>query len=147
MENTTITDVKQKVVAYITRERNGQRELLVNIHRDFIHDAGSQVPAGTVEPNEDLEVALFREIEEEAGLTQEQLSLVKYIGAYPFYRADRDEHHERHVYHLVPAVELPDTWMHYDPFADGKTVVLIYFWVPMSHIDLSGKLGDYLDGL
>jgi 8-oxo-dGTP diphosphatase len=61
----TYTD---RVLAYVTREREGHRELLVFDHRDY-PDAGTQVPAGRLESGEDLEAGLRRELEEEAGLT------------------------------------------------------------------------------
>ena len=64
--------MKHKVLAYITRERDGRRELLTFTHRDH-PEAGVQVPAGTVEPGQAIEAALFREIREESGLTNLQL--------------------------------------------------------------------------
>lgn len=58
-----------KVAAFITRdpERDpGRRELLVFDHSNPL--AGTQVPAGTVEPGEELAVAALREAREESGL-------------------------------------------------------------------------------
>lgn len=57
--------VLHKVSAFITRDKDNQRELLVFKHPT----AGIQVPAGTVEADETLEQAVLREVEEEAGLT------------------------------------------------------------------------------
>ncbi|HSM25080.1 MAG TPA: NUDIX domain-containing protein [Anaerolineaceae bacterium] len=55
----------EKVVALIVRKKGQQLQLLI-----FKHPAnGYQLPAGTVEENEDLEVALRREVAEETGLT------------------------------------------------------------------------------
>jgi hypothetical protein len=45
-----------KVLAYITRTRNGQTQLLVFDHGDD-PQAGTQVPAGTVEESETVEAA------------------------------------------------------------------------------------------
>lgn len=56
--------VVQKVTAFIVRERDGVKELLVFKHPT----AGIQIPAGTVERCEDLETAVKREIYEETGL-------------------------------------------------------------------------------
>ena len=56
--------IVQKVTAFIIRERDGVRELLVFKHPT----AGVQIPAGTVEEGEDLETAVKREICEETGL-------------------------------------------------------------------------------
>jgi 8-oxo-dGTP pyrophosphatase MutT (NUDIX family) len=57
------------VLAYITRNTGeGVTELLVFDHLDF-PEAGTQVPAGTVDGDESIEAALLREAEEETGLT------------------------------------------------------------------------------
>lgn len=58
---------KKKVHAYITREKEGVMQLLVFKHRD-IHEAGIQVPGGTVDEGETLEAAILREVQEESGL-------------------------------------------------------------------------------
>jgi ADP-ribose pyrophosphatase YjhB (NUDIX family) len=70
--------VTRKVLAYITRERGGETQLLVFEHADH-PDAGVQVPRGTVEPGETLESAARREVREEAGLTM--LDGLEFIGA------------------------------------------------------------------
>ena len=59
--------MRQRVVAYVTRERDGVKELLVFDHRDH-PKAGTQVPAGRIDPGESLEECLHRELDEEAGL-------------------------------------------------------------------------------
>ena len=56
--------VIEKVTAFVTRERDGVRELLVFKHPN----AGIQIPAGTVEDGENPETAVMREIYEETGL-------------------------------------------------------------------------------
>ena len=61
-----------RVLAYVTRERDGRKELLVFDHRDH-PNAGTQVPAGRLEPGEDLEAGLLRELDEEAGLTNARI--------------------------------------------------------------------------
>ena len=68
-----MTPVIHKVFAYIT---NGHR-LLVFRHTDF-PEAGIQVPAGTVKPNERLEIAVLREAYEETGL--QGLTIRRYLG-------------------------------------------------------------------
>ena len=67
-------DIIEKVTAFITRERNGGKEILLFQHPN----AGVQIPAGTVEPGEAFEAAALREGYEETGL--EKLQLVQYLG-------------------------------------------------------------------
>ena len=66
--------VVQKVTAFIVRERNGVKELLVFEHPT----TGIQIPAGTVEDGEDLEIAVKRETYEETGL--QFVEIENYLG-------------------------------------------------------------------
>lgn len=121
--------VRHKVLAYILRAHNTQREVLVFEHRDF-PEAGIQVPAGTVDPDEPFETALFREIQEESGLTPAQLQLVAKL-------TEDDEPGEWpkrwHVYHLVPTLSLPDTWAHTVAGAgEDAGMVFNYYWLPLA---------------
>lgn len=56
-----------RTAAYVTREGAGGLEVLVFDHRDH-PEAGTQVPAGGVEPGEVLADAVVREVAEETGL-------------------------------------------------------------------------------
>lgn len=53
----------EKVVAYITKEKHGVKQLLVFAHLD-LPEAGIQVPAGTVDPGEEIPRAVLREVAE-----------------------------------------------------------------------------------
>jgi 8-oxo-dGTP pyrophosphatase MutT (NUDIX family) len=64
-----------KVTAFITRDTDAGRELLVFTHAD----AGIQVPAGTMEAGETPETAVLREAYEETGLTA--VRIAAYLGA------------------------------------------------------------------
>ncbi len=59
-----MNQIVQKVTAFIIREHNGIKELLVFKHPT----TGIQIPAGTVEKGEDIETAVKRETYEETGL-------------------------------------------------------------------------------
>ena len=66
--------VVEKITAFITRNYNNDKELLLIQHPN----AGIQIPAGTVEQGETIEEALKREIKEETGLRN--ITIKKYIG-------------------------------------------------------------------
>ena len=59
-----MSEIVQKVTAFIIRERSGIKELLVFKHPT----AGIQIPAGTVEADENIETAAKREAYEETGV-------------------------------------------------------------------------------
>lgn len=66
--------IYRKVLAYITYND----KLLVFTHRDA-PEAGVQVPGGTVEPDESIEDALYREIAEESGIEQQGRTRAWYL--------------------------------------------------------------------
>jgi 8-oxo-dGTP diphosphatase len=101
--------VVPKAFAYITRGT----ELLVFAYVDM-PEAGIQVPAGTIEPDEPPERAVLREAIEETGLTENHLSLCCFLGEYQIdmRRYDKDEVHHRYVYHLTVTGDAPDCWQH-----------------------------------
>ena len=71
-----MNEVIQKVTAFIVREREGVKELLVFKHPT----AGVQIPAGTVEKHEDIETAVKREVYEETGL--QFVEIENYLGCF-----------------------------------------------------------------
>ena len=71
-----MSEIVQKVTAFIIRERNGVKELLVFKHPT----AGVQIPAGTVEKGEDIETAVIRETYEETGL--QFVEIENYLGCF-----------------------------------------------------------------
>lgn len=64
-----------KVTAFIAREKDNTKEILVLQHPY----AGIQFPSGTIEANETVEEALMREIYEETGLND--IEIKQYIGS------------------------------------------------------------------
>ena len=124
-----MTPVIHKVFAYITN----QNRLLVFRHTDF-PEAGIQVPAGTVMPNEDLEAAVLREAREETGL--QGLVIRAYLGNQIRNMEDtgREEIHHRHFYHLLCGGDPPDQWQHDETNpSDGDPVPIHFefFWAKM----------------
>lgn len=129
----------RKAFAYITC---GQR-LLVFRHPDA-PEAGIQVPAGTIEPDEDPESAVLREACEETGLPG--LSLSGFLGEQMRSMADFGipETHHRYFYHLRIAGEPPATWRHAEMHpSDGtaEPITFEFFWV-----DLSDSLPELIAG-
>jgi 8-oxo-dGTP pyrophosphatase MutT (NUDIX family) len=117
---------RQRVVAYVTRVRNGRPELLVFEHEDFPH-LGIQLPAGRLEPGEELEAGLLRELEEEAGLTR--FGVIREL---PGFEEHYPSRYENHGFHVVLAEEAPDEW---DQVVlgegDDAGLTFHYRWVPI----------------
>ena len=136
-----------KVVAYITRvNKQGGTELLVFDHRDD-PDAGTQVPAGTVEHGEAIESALQREIVEETGL--QGCRLAAKLTTYEWEHPVTHNTHERHVFHLHAPADTRDTWTWVETsgreVSEDEGYVFVFRWIPLDeNIDLEGNQGDYL---
>jgi ADP-ribose pyrophosphatase YjhB (NUDIX family) len=102
--------VRRRVVAYVTRERNGRTELLTIQHGD-IPDLGTQVPAGRLDPGEDLEAGLVREVEEETGVTG--LRIVRQLAdGEEFERLYGPGAHKSYAFHAVADGGGPREWEH-----------------------------------
>jgi 8-oxo-dGTP pyrophosphatase MutT (NUDIX family) len=118
-----------RVVAYVTRERDGRRELLVFDHRDH-PDAGTQVPAGRLEPGEDLEAGLARELHEEAGL--DHVRIVRRLGEFDGEALGHGVGYRNHVYELE-APTARDGWEHMVlGNGDDAGLVFVYRWEPIT---------------
>lgn len=116
------TDVVRKVVLYVTRGH----QLLVFDHRDH-PEAGTQVPAGTVQGQEAILKAAIREGKEETGLTD--LQLVGPLGLEMF-REDTEQPVERHYFHFVTA-DRRDFWEHWETHggSEGEHFAFRFKWI------------------
>ncbi|HVG00234.1 MAG TPA: NUDIX domain-containing protein [Chloroflexia bacterium] len=138
-----------KVVAYITREVAGRKQLLVYVVPAYPH-LGAQVPGGGVEPGEAVEEAVLREIREETGLTG--LKIVRRIATYDYYNAYTHKMNERHVFHIAAPTGTPDSWTWVEPlqapYTDPDEFIFEYSWVDLDEgVRLSRGLGDWLHSL
>jgi 8-oxo-dGTP pyrophosphatase MutT (NUDIX family) len=117
--------VRQRVLAYVTRERDGGKELLVFDHRDH-PAAGTQVPAGRLDPGETLEQCLLRELHEEAGI--EDGMVVRELG-----RPSLPSKYENHAFEVrSESHESADTWDHVvQGDGDDAGLVFRYRWEPV----------------
>ena len=118
--------VVEKVVAYVTRGEN----LLV--FRHIGSDAGIQVPAGTLEPDESPEDGVLRETREETGL--HRLFIRRFLGTrdHDMSSYGKAELHRRYYYHLEYVGDAPSTWRHFEMHASGeefKPIEFELFWV------------------
>jgi 8-oxo-dGTP pyrophosphatase MutT (NUDIX family) len=118
-----------RVVAYVTRVRDGRRELLVFDHRDH-PDAGTQVPAGRLEAGEDLEAGLARELHEEAGL--DDARIVRRLGEFDGEALGHGVGYRNHVYELESRAA-SDGWEHVVlGNGDDAGLVFVYRWEPIT---------------
>lgn len=135
--------MRQKVQAYITRDTDTGRQLLVFEHAD--EEAGIQVPAGSINPGETPDQAVLRETAEEAGVTD--VTIVGYLGCFPWYYVEQKVVHQRHVYHLAVTKPMPDRWEHVvsgGGVDDGMRFVCYWMDLPTATAALSGQQGMYL---
>ncbi|HYF78640.1 MAG TPA: NUDIX domain-containing protein [Symbiobacteriaceae bacterium] len=136
--------MREKVLAYVTREAGGQLELLVFDHVDF-PEAGTQVPGGSIDPGETPDQAVLRETHEESGLTD--VPIVKYLGCFPAAPVEVQVLH-RHVYHLAATKALPDRWEHVvSSGTDDKGLRFRFHWIPVTEAvaGLIGQQGIYVN--
>jgi 8-oxo-dGTP pyrophosphatase MutT (NUDIX family) len=139
----------RKALAYITREREGKRQLLVFTH-PHSPEAGLQVPAGTIETDEEPEAAVLREAFEETGLSN--LEIVRKLGIFDYFYAETGAVHERHVFHLRLVGTSAERWEWIEtggglvPESEGH--LFAFYWTNLDGlIDLTGDQGAYLSHL
>lgn len=118
----------RKVVAYITREVAGKRQLLVMLNAGQ-ENPGLQVPGGTIIDGESEEEALLREIREESGLTR--VRIVRKLGQDKYFNERRKIEVTRSYYHLQ-SDEPRDTFTHVvDSKDDDNGSVYRYHWIDL----------------
>jgi 8-oxo-dGTP pyrophosphatase MutT (NUDIX family) len=117
--------VRQRVLAYVTRERDGRKELLVFEDPEHLR-TGVQVPAGRIDPGESLEGCLLRELAEEAGIKAARV--VRELEPVPSW----PEKYENHAFEVQADADLPDVWEH-TVIGDGDDAGLVfrYRWEPV----------------
>lgn len=129
----------QKVLAYITRETERGYEILVFRH-PYSKGAPIQIPQGTVEEGEPALSALWREVEEETGLTN--LALVNQIAKTPCYCEWLQEWQERNVFHLTAPSTTLDDWSHIVTNGlEDKGLRFEFFWLSLA--EAQQTLQDY----
>lgn len=119
--------IRQRVVAYVTRERHGRTELLTIGVRD-VPELGAEAPAGRLDLGESLEEGLRRELKEETGLVG-----VRIVRELPDFEAMYQTFCENHAFHLVAEEETPDAWEH-QVLSEGADSGMVHVcrWVPLT---------------
>lgn len=136
---------KTKVLAYIYRDLNEEREILVFDQVEF-PEAGTQVIGGTVEEGEDKREALLREIIEESGLVFHIVDVFPLQTSIYFYQ-DRPEKHHRH-YFYIEGSHLAETWIHeVDSTGADNGLHFRFYWLTLNEAKekLAGNMFEYLD--
>lgn len=104
--------LRTRVAAYVLRRRAGRPpELLVFDHDEDL-PAGTQVPAGGVDPEEPLDEAVLREVAEESGLTCVRVlrPLAEEHTPHPIHRFPR--HTTFFELEVDGDADVPDAWDH-----------------------------------
>ncbi len=127
--------MQQRVLAYVTRERHGNTELLVFEHRDH-PEAGTQVPAGRIDPGETVEEGLLRELHEEAGL--DRVRIVRELPLLGEWVVT--SRYKNHAFEVRAEGATPDRWEHVvHGDGDDAGLVFAYRWIA---VDSEVKLWD-----
>lgn len=139
-------DTKNKVLAYIYRDNNGEKELLVFDHDDLPDDPtiNPQVPAGTINENESPESAIFREVFEESGLNFDKPA--NYLGTCLFHHQDTGDVHKRHFFEFF-STGLKERWTHaVSSMDEDDGMVFQYYWLPVNEAKekLVAEMGNHL---
>jgi 8-oxo-dGTP pyrophosphatase MutT (NUDIX family) len=128
MVNSDISKPRQaKVIVYVI----AQGHLLVNWHCDF-PDAGIQVPGGSIEENEEIIEAAFRELHEESGmLLSGKAEVATRTDFEPAW--DSKNIHDRHFVVIRPPDVSLLPFLHVVTSGTmDKGIRLAYFWVPLA---------------
>jgi 8-oxo-dGTP pyrophosphatase MutT (NUDIX family) len=122
--------VRKRVVAYVTRDRDGGHDLLVFDHQGM-PEVPTQVPAGRIDAHETLEEGVLREVEEETGLTGVRIA-GELADADEFERVFGRGAHRSWAFHAVAAAAAPDEWEHsVSGTGMDSGLVFVCRWVPL----------------
>ena len=138
---------RRRVACYVLRETASGPELLVFDHVD-VPDAGTQVPAGGLEPGESVEEAALREVAEETGLTE--ATVVRRLGVSE--RPHPDTGAPQHTTYVLMRYDgranehaAPWTWKVEGAGEDGGMLFRCWFTpLPLDEVTLAGDQDELL---
>jgi 8-oxo-dGTP pyrophosphatase MutT (NUDIX family) len=125
-----ILRVVEKAFGYVTWDKR----LLVFDHVAF-PEAGTQVPAGSVDRGETPAEAALREVREETGLAEFSKTVYLGISEFDARPIGKEEVHRRHFFHLPLLGSAPERWRHCEcNSADSgpAEIELELYWVFLS---------------
>ncbi len=100
--------MKRKVAAFILRDNpSGIRQILLHSFVT-VPSLPLRLPGGGVDDGETAVQALFRELQEETGLTD--LAIQRKLGTQSYFKPYIQAHVERHDFLLWADADLPDEW-------------------------------------
>ena len=135
-----MTEIRQRVVCYITR---GRRELLVFEHHDPALQAGIQVVAGGIDEGETPAEAAIREALEEAGLNLENPVFLGSIDKH--WPEAKNPNQHWHFFWLEAPKGTPDAWDHtVTAGEDDMGMVYRQRFVKLEDVKLDWGLGQAL---
>ena len=134
--------IRHRAYAYIT---NGSRLLLFT--QPGAPEAGIQLPAGTIEPGENPQVAAMREAKEETGLTGLRYEQFLARDSRDMRDCGRDELQHRWFFHLSVGGPTEETWRHGEFAEDGSLIhPFDFFWAEIRALpELVANYDDKID--
>lgn len=139
MKGDDFMQVVEKAFGYITREHEGQLQVLV--FEQNTEGAGIQIPKGTVEEGEAPLEAVSREMFEETGLSH---LTVKGLIAEDYFNHYSGALQKRYFYHLTTN-EKRDTWQHHPTGLNETGFIFSFYWITdEQEVTLAKGHGDYL---
>ena len=102
---------RRRAYGYVTRVKDGARQVLVFRHRDY-PEAGIQIPGGGIEPEKTPLQGIRREIFEETGLLDCVVGRELAVDLREYYNGDLHQRIERHFF-LLSVDDVSDEWEHH----------------------------------
>jgi 8-oxo-dGTP pyrophosphatase MutT (NUDIX family) len=130
----------KKVLVYALRKRE-ELEVLVFDHVKY-PEVSPQLPAGTVEKDEDILEAAKRELFEESGV--QVIGELKFLGNYTFYKELSNQYHDRHIF-VFNGDGISEGWVHtVTGKGEDEHLQFNYYWLPVfiAQDKLQANLGD-----
>jgi 8-oxo-dGTP pyrophosphatase MutT (NUDIX family) len=112
----------RKVTAFVLRGGSPPCDVLVFDHPHL--NAGTQLPAGTVDDGETFDHAVLRETTEETGLSS--IRIASRLAIMHYALSDEKTQVERHLYALTLTAPCADRWEH---FAQEEGLVFSLYWL------------------